>query len=127
MWFAGVDDTIFLRTEAHTALVRRIARRPIVKVAACTIRGKPLGDYIECTARIAPRAREAEAERALRRGYGPLRRLLSNFGRDAHVYLELTPIDLRQRSLPEPETLPRDDRAANGIGTRPDYTPPDAA
>jgi hypothetical protein len=57
----------------------------------------------------------------------PLRRLLSSFGRDAHVYLELTPIDLKHRSLPEHEALPRDDRAANGIGTQPDNTPPDAA
>ena len=127
MWFAVVDDTVFLRTEARAAKVRRISRRPIVKVAPCTMRGKPLDDYIECTARIVSQEREAQAEAALRRGYGPFRRLLSNFGGNAHVYLELIPINPKERSLPEDAALPCDESAANRAGTQPSDTSPDAA
>src|ERR1700677_203596 len=36
MWFAVVDDSVFLRTDAGSAKVRRITRRPVVRVAACT-------------------------------------------------------------------------------------------
>lgn len=127
MWFAGIDNTIFLRTDAQAAKVRRISRRPIVKVAPCTMRGKPLDDYIECTARIVPQEREAQAEAALRRKYGPLRRLFRTFARNAHVYLELTPIAVKERSLPEHEALPRDESAAKRAGTQPNNTSPDAA
>jgi PPOX class probable F420-dependent enzyme len=93
MWFAVVNDTIFLRTQADSPKVRRMSRRPIVKVTPCTMRGKPRDDYIECMARLAPQEREGEAEAALRRGYGLLRQAFNRFARNDHVYLELTPLD----------------------------------
>jgi len=95
MWFAAVNNTIFLRTQADSPTLRRMSRRPIVKVAPCTMRGKPLADYIECAAQIVPREREAQAQAALRRGYGLLRQAFNGFVRNDHVYLELTPIDLK--------------------------------
>jgi PPOX class probable F420-dependent enzyme len=114
------DDTAFLRTKARAAKVRRIRRRPFVKVATCTIRGKPLNDYIECAARIVPQEREAQAEAAPRRVYGPLRRLLNTFVRNDHVYLELTPIDPPERSLREDEALPSGDQSCRwGPGDNP--------
>jgi hypothetical protein len=60
MWFAAVNDTLFLRTVARSAKVRRMSRRPIVKAAACTMRGKPLDDQIECRGRLVPGEREAQ-------------------------------------------------------------------
>ncbi|HTU79389.1 MAG TPA: PPOX class F420-dependent oxidoreductase [Solirubrobacteraceae bacterium] len=93
MWFAAVDDTIYLRTEADSPKVRRIRRHPIVKVAPCTIRGVPTGDYLVCTARIlALPQSEAQAEQALRRSYGAARRLYKKLVRNDYVYLELTPV-----------------------------------
>jgi|HubBroStandDraft_6_1064221.scaffolds.fasta_scaffold1829632_1 PPOX class probable F420-dependent enzyme len=92
MWFAAVNDTILLRAEADSPQLRRMSRRPIVKVTPCTRRGKPLDDYIKCMARIAPGEREAQAESALRRGYGPLHRALNWLTHNDHVYLELTPV-----------------------------------
>jgi PPOX class probable F420-dependent enzyme len=91
MWFAAVNDTIFLRTKADSPEVRRMSCRPIVKVTPCTMRGKPLDDYIECMARIMPRERATQVEAALRRGYGLLRQAFNRFVRNDHVYLELTP------------------------------------
>jgi uncharacterized protein len=97
MWFAMVDNTIFLRTEARSPTIRRLRRRPIVKVASCTMRGLPTGDYIECVARIVPQEREAQAEAALRRSDGTLRRLLNTLVRGDYRYLELTPLNLNKR------------------------------
>ena len=92
MWFAAIDERVVLRTGAGSPKVRRISKRPVVKVAACTMRGKPVGDYLERMARIVPPEREGEAEAALRRGYGLLRRLFNLVVHNDHTYLELTPL-----------------------------------
>ena len=102
MWFAAVNDEVFLRTEAGSPKVRRISKRPIVKVAACRMRGKPVGGYLECMARIVPPEREGEAEAALRRGYGLLRRLFNLVVHNDHTYLELTPLTAGE-PVPEDE------------------------
>jgi uncharacterized protein len=127
MWFAAVNDTIFLRTEAESPEVRRIRRSPIVKVAACTIRGKALDDHIECRARFVPREREAQAEAALRRGYGLLRRLINVLTHSDYVYLELTPLD--RRGLPRPVDGAQQSgvRALREDCIVPEKAPPDAA
>lgn len=104
MWFAVVDDTIFLRTEAESPKVRRIRRRPIVKVASCTMRGRPVDDYIECIVRIVPQEHKAKAESALRCSYGVPRRLFNAFVRNDYVYLELAPLS-QQKPVPEDEAL----------------------
>jgi len=125
MWFAVVDDTIFLRTEADSPKVRRMSRRPIVNVAACTMRGKPRDDYIECMAHIVPGEREAHAEAALRRGYGLLRRLFNSFVGNDYVYVELTPRS-QQQHMPEGEALAFGVRAVHEARTH-DESPSDAA
>jgi PPOX class probable F420-dependent enzyme len=102
MWFAAIDERVVLRTEVGSLKVRRIGKRPIVKVAACTWRGKPVGDYLECIARIVPPDREGEAEAALRRGYGLLRRLFNLVVHNDHTYLELTPLTADE-PVPEDE------------------------
>jgi PPOX class probable F420-dependent enzyme len=92
VWFAAINETVFIRTEAASGTVRRIERRPVVKVAACDFRGIPINDYIECMARIVAPEREPEAEAALRRQYGLARRLFNALVRNEHTYLELTPL-----------------------------------
>jgi hypothetical protein len=123
MWFAMLDEAIFVRTEAESPEIRRIRRQPIVKVASCTIRGLPTGDHIECVARILPQEQEAQAEAALRRSYGTLRRLLNTLARSDYVYLELTPLNLEERRVPEDEALPLGLRAVHDERK----TPSDAA
>jgi uncharacterized protein len=127
MWFAVMDDTILLRTEAESPKVRRIRRRPIVKIAACTMRGFPVGDYIECFARIVPQEREAQAEMALYRSYGFVRRLFSTFARNDYAYLELTPFDPEKTPVLRGEALVLGDRAAHEDRQELDKTPPNAA
>jgi PPOX class probable F420-dependent enzyme len=52
MWCAPINERVLIQTEAGSAKVRRIERRPIVKVAACTLRGTPINNYIEGMAQI---------------------------------------------------------------------------
>jgi PPOX class probable F420-dependent enzyme len=127
MWCAVVDDTVFLRTAAQAAKVRRISRRPIVKVATCTVFGTPRYDYIECTARIVPREGEAQAEDALRRRYGLPRRLINAFTPNRHVYLELTPLDRKRLPIPVDRAPQLQLRVIRGGGVEPSKAPPDAA
>lgn len=102
VWFAAINDRVFLRTETGSAKVKRIKRRSVVKVAACTLRGTPINDYIECVARIVPPEHEPEAEAALRRQYGLARRLFSVLVRNEHTYIELKPL-IAVRPLPGDE------------------------
>jgi PPOX class probable F420-dependent enzyme len=106
MWFAVVDDTVFVRTKAESPVVRHVRRRPVVRAAACTMRGVPFGDYIECTARITPPEGEAEAKGALRRSCGPILRLRDSFARGDYVYLELTPVGRKNTPSLEAKVVP---------------------
>ena len=117
MWFAVVEHIIILRTEADSPKVKRIRRQSIVKVASCTIRGIPIGGYIECVAGIVPQERELQAEAALRRKYGLRRRLFNVLVSNDYVYLELTPLETRTGSL----------QAGSFRGREACETPPDAA
>jgi PPOX class probable F420-dependent enzyme len=122
MWFAAVDDTIYLRTRADSPTARRIRRHSAIKVAACTMRGMPFGDYIECSARIVPEENRAEAAAALRRSCGTIRRLLLNtLARSDHVYLEATPLRPTPHVASPPITISLVPNA------RDDDTPPGAA
>ena len=43
VWFGLGDGKLYVRSEAGVAKVRRIRNDPRVRVAPCTVRGKPLG------------------------------------------------------------------------------------
>jgi PPOX class probable F420-dependent enzyme len=95
----AIQKRIFLHTEAGSGKVRRISRQPIVRVAACTVRGVAFGDSIVCVARIVPAEQEAQAEAALRRQYGLRWRLFTWLIHHEHAYLELTPL-VEQEPVP---------------------------
>jgi uncharacterized protein len=94
VWF-GLDDAgrLYVRTGRDVAKVRRIRNDPRVLVAPCTLRGKPLGDPVEGTARVVEPDEEGHAEDSLARNYGLGRRLYEGMGdavADA-AYLEVAP------------------------------------
>ena len=96
VWFGiDADGRLYVRTGRDVAKVRRLRNDPRVRVAACTVRGKPLSDAIEGTARVVAAGEEEHAEAALRSNYGLGRRLYEGVG-DAvggveAVYLEVAP------------------------------------
>jgi uncharacterized protein len=90
VWFGLENRTIYIRSEANAAKVRRIGNDPRVRVAPCDVRGKPLGPPAEGRARILGEPfEEARAEAALQANYGLGRRLYERIADADSVYLEI--------------------------------------
>jgi uncharacterized protein len=95
VWFGLSDGKLYVRSEADVAKVRRIRNDSRVRVAPCTVRGRPLGPPAEGHARLLDASTEEErAEAALQGNYGLGRRVYEGVGSalsiDA-VYLEIAP------------------------------------
>lgn len=95
VWF-GVDDDgrAYVRTGKLAAKAKRIRNDPRVKLAPCTVRGKPVGPYAEGTARLLPADDEERAERTLQANYGLGRKLYEGGAGsfEAH-YIEIAPME----------------------------------
>jgi PPOX class probable F420-dependent enzyme len=95
VWFGLGDGKLYVRTEADVAKVKRVGNDPRVRVAPCTVRGKPLGSPAEGLARVLDDSgEERDAEAALQANYGLGRRVYEGAGGvlgTAAVYLEITP------------------------------------
>lgn len=93
VWTAAAGRVLFVRTQRVCGKVARIRRDPVVQVAPCTVRGRPLAAPTTASARILDPAEEAVAERALRAGHGPVRALCAlgqDLARVDMCYLALT-------------------------------------
>lgn len=102
VWF-GVDEAgrFYARTGKLAAKAKRIRNNPRVRVAPCTLRGKPAGPYAEGTARVCESAEHEHAERALKSNYGLGRKLYegSAGSMDAY-YIEVSPGQSAARATP---------------------------
>jgi PPOX class probable F420-dependent enzyme len=93
VWF-GVDGSsrLYFRTLAGCAKLRRIERDPRVRIAPCSVRGKPLGPSAGATARALGDPDEAHAEETIQSNYGLVRRGYEKAGGNFEgVYVEVTP------------------------------------
>jgi PPOX class probable F420-dependent enzyme len=71
VWAAPLDGKLMIFTDGTSYKVKRIARNPKVRVAACDGRGRVSGPWYDGTCRILADAAEGEQARAaLRRKYG---------------------------------------------------------
>jgi uncharacterized protein len=107
VWFGLADGNIYFRTEAAVGKVKRIRNDPRVRVAPCTLRGRPLGPPAEARARVLGSEDSERAERAIAANYGPARRLYEAVGQRLssidQAYIEiapLTPDDVPRLTLP---------------------------
>ena len=95
VWFGLGDGKLYVRSEADVAKVKRIRNNPKVRVAPCTLRGKPLGPPAEGRARVLDQPGDGEhAEAALQANYGLGRKLYEGAGGAFGIettYLEITP------------------------------------
>ncbi|MEO7331830.1 MAG: PPOX class F420-dependent oxidoreductase [Minicystis sp.] len=96
VWFADLDGKLVVVTDGTSYKVKRIRRNPKVRLAACDVRGKVHGEWIDGSAVImddAPRA--ARAHQALRAKYGLQVSVLDFFStifgrKKRRAYLEIT-------------------------------------
>jgi uncharacterized protein len=98
VWFGLGGQALYVRSEANVAKVARIRNDPRVRVAPCSMRGRPLGSPAEGRARVLQQQSEIDsAEAALRSNYGLGRRLYEGAATGPlgveTVYLEVTPAD----------------------------------
>jgi PPOX class probable F420-dependent enzyme len=74
VWFALLDGTLVFESDADSLKLKRIRRNPAVRVAPCSVRGRPLCPPLEATATMLGPGEEAAAEWALDEKYGRVRR-----------------------------------------------------
>jgi uncharacterized protein len=75
VWFGLADGKLYFHSEANVGKVKRIRNSPRVRVAPCTVRGKPLGPPAEGHARILAPDEGDKAERAIAANYGLFRKV----------------------------------------------------
>jgi hypothetical protein len=94
VWFGLGEGKLYVRSEADAAKVKRLRNDSKVRVAPCTVRGRPLGPPAEGRARVLEQPGEEDvAEAALQDNYGLGRRIYEGAGGALGVdtvYVEVT-------------------------------------
>jgi len=97
VWFARRGERLYVFTENDAGKVKRLRNGPRARVAACNVRGRLRGDWIEARGRVVddPGA-ERDAYAALRAKYGWQMTLVDFFSRltgriDARAIVEIEP------------------------------------
>jgi uncharacterized protein len=67
VWFGMSDGRLYVDSLADAGKVKRLRHDPRVRVAPCTVRGKPKGSFADGVGRILEAAEEKNAELALDR------------------------------------------------------------
>lgn len=91
VWFASAGATLYARSEADAAKVKRICRNGHVLVAPCDGRGRPLGPAQDALARVLANDETVAAETLLAARYGITRRAIERlfFRGRKFAYLEI--------------------------------------
>ncbi len=76
VWFIEKDGTLFVRTDGDTGKAKRIRGNPRIRIAPCTMRGKPKGDWINAEAQFAGEEEAEKAYKLLKEKYGMQYRLI---------------------------------------------------
>ncbi len=87
VWFAadpasdltGQGARLYLYTIGNTGKVKRIRNNPRVKIAPCTLKGLPLGEWADASAEIVTGDESARAMGLLNKKYFPLKQILGFF------------------------------------------------
>lgn len=61
VWIAGHDGRYYVFSESRAGKIKRIRANPMVRLAACDVRGKLKSDWIDGKARIVRDQKEIEA------------------------------------------------------------------
>ena len=98
VWFACRGERLYLFTESDAGKVKRLRNDPRARVAACNVRGRVHGDWIEARGRVVDDPRTVrDAYDALRAKYGWQMTLVDFFSRvsgriDGRAIVELEPV-----------------------------------
>jgi PPOX class probable F420-dependent enzyme len=76
---AGDGARLYIYTIGNTGKVKRIRNNGHVKIAPCTIKGDPLGDWADANAEIVTGEIASQAMKLLNKKYFPLKQILGFF------------------------------------------------
>jgi uncharacterized protein len=96
VWYAVLDDKLYVRTGAGSGKAKRIRNDPRVRLAPATVRGKRIGPESEARARILGPGEEDLIEKAtklLRQRYRTMPIVDLFVGREEHAILEIEPTE----------------------------------
>jgi uncharacterized protein len=97
VWFGLAEGKLYFHSESTVGKVKRIRNDSRVRIAPCTVRGKPLGSPIEGRARILGPEEHEYAERAIASNYGLFRKLYEQTGErlasTSFLYIEVEPVN----------------------------------
>lgn len=96
VWFARLDDSLYVVTGRDTGKAKRIRNNPDVVLAPSDFRGRPKGPDMRAVARLTDEQKGGAADQALRRKYGWQYRVFEfvenlRGAREDLVFLELHP------------------------------------
>ncbi len=82
LWFAADGDgVVYVYSRADAFKVKRLRRAPGCRVAACDVRGKVLGPWLEATAEVVDGEMAARGMGLLDRRYWPWKQMLGVLAR----------------------------------------------
>ena len=98
VWFAALDDMLYVFTAGDSGKVKRLRRSSRVRIAPCDARGNLQGSWRDASARVVTDAAAiARAEKVLRKKYGWQKWLLDlssrvtgRIRRRAYIAIELS-------------------------------------
>lgn len=80
LWFVEEGGVLYTSTPATSWKVKRIRRNPRVRIAPSTLKGKPLGEWVDANARLVDGRAAARAQELLIQKYGWQKKLINFFG-----------------------------------------------
>jgi PPOX class probable F420-dependent enzyme len=102
VWFARRGESLYVFTERDAGKVKRLRNGPRARVAACNVRGRVHGDWIDARGRVVDDPDlESQAYAALRKKYGWQMQVVDFFSRvagriDGRAVVEITPAEEAQ-------------------------------
>jgi PPOX class probable F420-dependent enzyme len=91
LWFApDADGTLYIYSRAEAFKVKRLRRTPHCRIAACDMRGRVAGPWLEARAEILSGAAAAHGMALLDRRYWPWKQMLGLFSRKAKAVVAIT-------------------------------------
>ncbi len=81
VWFIEKEGTLFVRTDSDTGKVKRIMRKQHVRIALCSMRGEPKGEWIDAEAKFATDDEAEQTYQLLKQKYRLQYRLIRFIGR----------------------------------------------
>jgi PPOX class probable F420-dependent enzyme len=91
---AGEGARLYIYTIGNTGKVKRIRNNPSVKIAPCTIKGEPVGDWADAKVEIVNGEEAARGMKLLNKKYFPLKQVLgffALFSRRERIVMALRP------------------------------------